>query len=372
MINTQEFYNYLINKNLNFFVGVPDSLLKNICACIKMNSPDCNNIIAANEGNAIGIVSGYHISTGKFGVVYMQNSGQGNAVNPLLSLADEDVCRIPMLLMIGWRGEPGVKDEPQHVKQGKVTLPLLEAMGIEYRILEENYQAQIDCCYQYMSENKKPIALIVKKGSFSEYKIAKAEPRYSMLREEALESIISGIGGGSFIVSTTGKTSREIFEIRERRGEGHAHDFLTVGSMGHTASIALGMSLGTEKDVYCIDGDGSFIMHMGGMGIVAKNARENLKYILINNGAHESVGGQPTVGFDIDIKNILLSVGFRNVYTASTKNEVEQCIDRLKSEKQGALIVYVNQGSRDDLGRPTIAPEQNKTDMMRLFGSIRD
>ncbi len=371
MINTEQFYNYFINKNLDFFVGVPDSLLKNFCACIKMRSPADKNIIAANEGNAIGIASGYHISTGKFGVVYMQNSGQGNAVNPLLSLADEDVYKIPMLLIIGWRGQPGVKDEPQHVKQGKVTLSLLETMGIEYVILDDlKYKAQIDACYKYMSENKKPISLIVKKGIFSDYKIAKTTPAYTISREEALESIISSIGREAFIVSTTGKTSREIFEIREKRNQGHAHDFLTVGSMGHTASIALGMSLGTDKNIYCIDGDGSFIMHMGGMGIAAKYARDNFKYILINNGAHESVGGQPTIGFDIDINGILKSVGFNNIYTTSTKNEVEQGVKKLESEKLGALIIYVNQGSREDLGRPTIAPEQNKVDMMGEFGSF--
>ncbi|NLN81142.1 MAG: phosphonopyruvate decarboxylase [Clostridiales bacterium] len=369
MINTEEFFSYLKKRGLEFFVGVPDSLLKNICACIKMNSTESNNIIAANEGNAIGIASGYHISTGKFGVVYMQNSGQGNAVNPLLSLADEDVYRIPMLLLIGWRGEPGVKDEPQHVKQGKVTLSLFETMGIDYLILEDDYKSQIDYCYNYMSQNSKPIALIIRKGSFSEYKTPKPESKYEMLREEALECIISNVDKDSFIVSTTGKTSREIFEIRERRNEGHEHDFLTVGSMGHTASIALGMSLGTDKDVFCIDGDGSFIMHMGGMGVAAKHAGKNFKYILINNGAHESVGGQPTVGFDIDIKNILLSCGFKKVYTAATKSQVEDGLNHLKNEQLSAMIIYVKQGSRDNLGRPTITPEQNKINMMRVFGS---
>lgn len=369
MVNTEEFFGYLKKKELDFFVGVPDSLLMNICACIKNNCKKSNNIIAANEGNAVSIASGYHISTGKFGVVYMQNSGQGNAVNPLLSLADEDVYKIPMLLLIGWRGEPGVKDEPQHVKQGKVTLSLLNTMGIEYAILEDDYKSQIDYCYKYMAENSKPIALIVKKGKFSDYKVVKTNSEYEMLREEALESILSSIGDDSFVVSTTGKTSREIFEIREKRNEGHAHDFLTVGSMGHTASIALGMSLGTEKNVFCIDGDGSFIMHMGGMGIAAKHAKGNFKYILINNGAHESVGGQPTIGFDIDIKNILCACGFKNVCTAYTKEEVSEGIKKLKNENLSALIIYTKQGSRDDLGRPTISPLQNKIDMMKLFES---
>ena len=367
MVNTKEFYDYLMANDVDFFTGVPDSLLANFCACVKENSPSQNNIIAANEGNAVAIASGYHIASGKYGVVYMQNSGQGNAVNPLLSLADEDVYKIPMLLIIGWRGEPGKKDEPQHVKQGKVTLSLLECMGIEYQVLGDNYKEQLETALSYMKSESKPYALVVQKGTFSEYKISKEEPKYFIKREEALEAAMNVISEDDFIVSTTGKTSREIFEIRERRNQGHSHDFLTVGSMGHTASIALGMSIGSDKDIYCIDGDGSFIMHMGGMGIAAENAGKNFKYILINNGAHESVGGQPTIGFKLDVEAILKASGFNNVYTAKTQNEVEAGVNKLRNEAKAALIIYVNQGSRDDLGRPTIAPEQNKINMMNEF-----
>ena len=367
MVNTKEFYDYLTANQVDFFTGVPDSLLANFCACVKENSPSQNNIIAANEGNAVAIASGYHIASGKYGVVYMQNSGLGNTVNPMLSLADEEVYKVPMLLIVGWRGEPGKKDEPQHVKQGKLTLPLIECMGIEYQILGENYKEQLETALKYMKEESKPYALVVQKGTFSDYKISKEAPKYKIKREEALEAAMNVIGEDDFIVSTTGKTSREIFEIRERRNQGHSHDFLTVGSMGHTASIALGMSIGSDKNIYCIDGDGSFIMHMGGMGIAAKNAGKNFKYILINNGAHESVGGQPTIGFDLDVESILKASGFKNVYTAETQKEVEDGVNKLKDEAQVALIIYVNQGSRDDLGRPTIAPEQNKLNMMSEF-----
>ena len=367
MVDTKQFYDYLLDKGIEFFTGVPDSLLQNICACITENGKERSHIIAANEGNAVAIASGYHIATGKFGVVYMQNSGEGNAVNPLLSLADPEIYSVPMLLMIGWRGEPGIKDEPQHVKQGKVTLDLLDIMGVKYFVLEDDYQPQIDACYDYMKEQNQPVALVIKKGSFSPYKMGKQPPRFEMKREEALEQILGKIGPDSFVVSTTGKTSREIFELREKRGEDHAHDFLTVGSMGHTASIALGMSLGTDKDVYCVDGDGSFLMHLGGMGIAAKNAGKNFKYILINNGAHESVGGQPTIALDIDIPAILKGLGFNSVFTAMTAKEISEGISKLKDTHLGALVVFVNTGSRDDLGRPTVAPSQNKRDMMRVF-----
>lgn len=364
MIKTKEFYDYLISKKLDFFAGVPDSLLKNLCSCIKENSDKKNNIITANEGNAVAIASGYHLSTSKFGVVYMQNSGIGNAVNPLLSLADEEVYSIPMLLVVGWRGEPNTKDEPQHKKQGRVTHSLFETMGIETIILEENYRQQIDYCFNYMKQNNKPIALIVKNDSFTEYNSLKEVSQYTLTRECALENIIKSLNDNDFIVSTTGKTSREIFEIREKNNQGHSNDFLTVGSMGHTASIAFGMSLNTDKNIYCIDGDGSFLMHMGGIAVIAQNANENFKYILINNGAHESVGGQPTVAFNIKIDEILKAVGFKNVYVATTVDEISNGILHLKEENLYALIIYTKQGSRDDLCRPTISTIDNKISFM--------
>ncbi|MDD6395982.1 MAG: phosphonopyruvate decarboxylase [Firmicutes bacterium] len=369
MINTKDFYDYLVKNDMNFFTGVPDSLLANICACIKENSPEKNNIIAANEGNAVGIACGYHIATGNYGVVYMQNSGEGNAVNPLLSIADEDVYSIPMLLMIGWRGEPGTKDEPQHKKQGKVTFALLDAMGIEYEILSDDYIPQIDAAKKYMQTHNKPYAIIVRKGMFSEYRVQKETNDYPLTREQALECILDKIGENDFIVSTTGKTSREIFEIREARGQSHSGDFLTVGGMGHTSSIALGMSLGTDKNVYCIDGDGSFIMHMGSFAITADKAGANFKYILNNNGAHESVGGQPTVGLKIDVPAILKAVGFRHVHTAETAEEISAGMDLLANENLSALIINTHQGSRENLGRPTISPQENKKNMMKKFGS---
>lgn len=366
MIDTQAFYDYLKEKNFDFFAGVPDSLLKNLCACIKHNTDKRNNIIAANEGNAIALAAGYHISSHKYGVVYMQNSGIGNTVNPLLSLADEEVYSIPMLLIVGWRGEPGVKDEPQHVKQGKVTLDLFKAMDIETVILDKNFKKQITYCANYIKKHQKPIALIVKKGMFSEYKVDKPKNPYSLLREQALKVVLDNINKEDFIVSTTGKTSREIFEIREARKEKHNHDFLTVGSMGHTSSIALGMSLATDKNIYCIDGDGSFIMHMGAFAVAPTVAKSNFKYILINNGAHESVGGQPTVSFNINIKELLLSVGFKNVQEAKTEDEIKEAMSNMDTSLS-ALIIYTKCGSREDLGRPTISPVENKKSMMKEF-----
>lgn len=368
MVDTVKFYDYLINNGLDFFTGVPDSLLKELCSCIKDKSDMKHNIIAANEGNAVGLAAGYHLSTGKLGVVYMQNSGEGNAVNPLLSLADPKVYSIPMLLIIGWRGEPGVHDEPQHVKQGEVTLKLLEAMDIEYRVLSDDFENDLEQMISIAKRDNKPVALVIKKGTFSKYSPVNKEKAVmgELLREEALEVILDNIGDDP-VVSTTGKESREIFEIRERNNQGHGHDFLTVGSMGHTSSIAVGVSIGTNKDVWCLDGDGSFIMHMGGLAVAGQSAGDNFKYIINNNAAHESVGGQPTVGNKIDIKAILVACGFAKTYEARTKEEIANAIKQMKQDGKCALILYTKQGSRDDLGRPTTTPIQNKESYMKQF-----
>jgi phosphonopyruvate decarboxylase len=312
---------------------------------------------------------GYHVATGRHAAVYMQNSGLGNAVNPLLSLADADVYRIPLLLVIGWRGEPGVADEPQHAAQGRLPIPRLEVMGIRHEVLEPagRWERQLAGCVGHMDATGRPAALVVRKGAFEPHKAAPVPGALPLRREEALEAILEGIGPDALVVSTTGKASREIFEIRERRGEGHARDFLTVGSMGHASSIALGMSLGAARDVYCIDGDGAFLMHMGPLAVAAKHARGNLRYVLINNGVHESVGGQPTVAFDMDAAAAWAALGFGPVRAAADRASLALGVEALKGAPRGALAVTVAQGSRDTLGRPTIAPERNKLDMMALI-----
>lgn len=371
MINTKEFYDTLIENNFDYFVGVPDSLLKDFCLCITDNSKD-NHIITANEGNAVAIAAGYNIATSKYGVCYMQNSGLGNIINPLLSLIDEKVYNIPMLFIIGYRGEPGVKDEPQHIKQGELTLPLLDTLGIKYFILDENYKNQIIECHKYVKETNKPIALIVKKDTFTKYDKEFESNDIELTREEALETIISNITEDDFIVSTTGKTSREIFEIREKRNEGHGSDFLTVGSMGHTSSLALGISLNTDKNVYCIDGDGSMIMHMGSLAVAIQNAKDNFKYILINNGCHESVGGEPTVSNSINIKEIFKGFGFKNVYEVSSKEKIIDALNNIKDDSKSAIIINTNSKSRKDLGRPTTSPIDNKIEFQKKIRSTNE
>lgn len=365
-----EFYTLLGQNEIDLYTGVPDSLLADLCAYVEETAPTEKNIITANEGNAVALAGGYHIATGKHAVVYLQNSGLGNTVNPLLSLADQAVYGLPMLLVIGWRGEPGVKDEPQHVTQGRLNNPMLETMEIEYEVLDPtNWQKQVAWAVERMNEGNKPVALVVRKGTFASYSPVERQTDLTLSREQALEAIIANIDPEDFLVSTTGKTSREVFEIRERRGEGHSQDFLTVGGMGHASSIAMGMSLGTDRRVYCVDGDGAFLMHMGAIAVAAQQAPANFRYVMINNGAHESVGGQPTVAFDIDIPGILKASGFSTVATVTKADELAAAVKKLSENPKMALVIEVAQGSRKDLGRPTKTPAENKHDMMQKFGA---
>lgn len=370
------FYKLLERNHIDFFTGVPDSLLKQLCLCIDDNVSPEKHIIAANEGNSVALAAGYHLATGKLPLVYMQNSGLGNAVNPLLSLCDTDVYSIPMLVLIGWRGEPGVHDEPQHIKQGRVQIDLLNAMGIPFEIISKD-DADIEekirkGAIKAMDENC-PFVFIIKKGVFESYKSSSKtkEEIASMTREESLEVVLKKLPKNSIIVSTTGKTSREIFEIRERNHEPHSKDFLTVGSMGHCSSIALGIAISKpDRPVVCIDGDGALLMHMGSLATVGKLMPANFYHILINNEVHESVGGQETSAKYVDIQNIVQSTGYRQV---SLANDIKQLSDSLEkalgSEGPAFIEVKVKAGSREDLGRPTIKPVDNKKNFMKYIQS---
>ena len=366
MLKPKEIYDYMKKEGIEFFVGVPDSTLKDFCAYVTENTKEDKNIIAANEGNAVAIAAGYYLASSKIPLVYMQNSGLGNAINPLVSLADKQVYSIPMILLIGWRGEPGAIDEPQHIKQGRITTELLEILDIKYEILSDEIneaKSQMKKAKIEAEKESAPFALIVRKGTFETY-MPKNEKGsdYSLRREEALEFILNNLSSNEIIVSTTGKTSREIYEIREKNKEPHEKDFLVVGSMGHTSSIALGINLALKnRKVICIDGDGSFIMHMGSIAIIASHSKKNFKYIIINNGSHESVGAQPTVGFDIDILGVAKAVGFQKMYRAENREELEKYFkDFIESDDNALLEIRVKTGARADLGRPRETPIENK------------
>ena len=374
MISSEFFFNACKDEGVDFFSGVPDSLLKNICSYITDNTPSENHIIAANEGNALAIGVGYHLSTGKVPLIYMQNSGLGNVINPLLSLADQEVYSVPLLMMIGWRGEPGVKDEPQHKKQGRVTVALLEAMEIPYKVLTadsniEEAEVTLKAMLSIAKKENKPCALLIKKGFFEDYKfqsdILYERPLY---REQAIEIIVNNLNEPDIVVSTTGVASRELFEYREKLKSGHERDFLTVGGMGHVSQIALGIALQKKnRQVYCLDGDGSLIMHMGTLAINASMNCRNFKHIVFNNSAHDSVGGQPTVGDRIDIASIASNVGYQWVKMVSEESEIRLALNEMADVDTPALLeIQVKRGFRKDLGRPTTTPIQNKEIFMKF------
>lgn len=370
MINPKQFYNLLKDNGIDFYTGVPDSLLKNICAYISDNVSKENHIIAANEGGAVALGAGYHLATGKIPLIYMQNSGMGNATNPLLSLVDKKVYSIPMLLMIGWRGEPEIKDEPQHIKQGEVTTTLLEAMDIPYKIIPDNFNEAkviIEESINYVKKNNSPFAFVVRKNTFEPYKLQNIiSTNFEMTREDAIKIIVDSLDDDDIVVSTTGKTSRELFEYREELKQGHENDFLTVGSMGHTSQIALGIALQKpNKQVYCFDGDGAVIMHSGSLGIIGAAAPKNLKHIVFNNGAHDSVGGQPTIGFDLDFSNLAKVFNYKSIFTATNSTDLIETVSKMKQAKGPSLLeIRINKGARVNLGRPTLKPINNKIAFM--------
>jgi phosphonopyruvate decarboxylase len=374
MIRPEFFIEKLRAEGVEFYAGVPDSLLKNVCAYITDHFDKEHNIIAANEGGAVALAAGYHLATGKVGCVYMQNSGEGNAVNPLASLTDRDVYHIPLLLIVGWRGRPGVHDEPQHVKQGKITTSLLDVMGIGYEVLSKEEEAaarQIEKAMGSIRETGEAFALVVEKDTFDSYALQNVERNeYTMSREDAIRMVAASITEDAIIVSTTGMISRELFEYRTAMGQRHERDFLTVGSMGHASQIALGIALQhPERRVYCFDGDGASIMHMGNMAIVGSRRPKNFVHVVFNNGAHDSVGGQPTVGYDIDLVEIAKAVRYERAVRVCGAEELKDALEGLLDEGLQLIEVRVKKGNRKDLGRPTTTPIQNKEALMAFLNA---
>ena len=352
----------------DFYTGVPDSLLKPLCNYLLLTYGDDTNhhIIAADEGTAAAIGAGYYLATGQIPVIYLQNSGEGNLINPIASLLHPSVYGIPVLFVIGWRGEPGIKDAPQHMSQGAKTLPLLECMDIPYFVLKQetkvSYLREALGNFRQLFQQGRSCAIVVEKGVFAQEKHLKYKNCYSMTREQAIETILRHIGENAIIFSTTGKTSRELFELREKRQESHSSDFLTVGSMGCTSSLALGFSLQRpDKEVYCLDGDGAAIMRLGAMSVIGKTKPKNLIHILLNNEAHESVGGLPTAGNCTDFTEVAHACGYTIVKKVRTSKELGEAIDIFRETQELCFLeVDCAIGSRENLGRPKITPWESK------------
>lgn len=358
----------------DFYTGVPDSQLKALCNYL-MNTygiDQKHHIIAANEGNCTALAAGYHLATGKVPVVYMQNSGEGNIINPVASLLNDKVYAIPMIFIVGWRGEPGVHDEPQHIYQGEVTVKLLEDMDVRTFIIskdttEDELSAAMDSFRSELA-NGKQVAFIVRKGAIKYDEEVEYRNDNKMIREDIIRHIVKASGEDP-IVSTTGKPSRELFETRTANGQSHKYDFLTVGSMGHASSIALGVAINKpDRRIWCVDGDGAVLMHMGSMAVIGANAPKNMIHIVINNGAHETVGGMPTVASKIDLVAIAKACGYPNAVCVDNFDDLDKELENAKARDALSFIeVKCSIGARDDLGRPTTTALENKQNFMEYL-----
>lgn len=358
----------------DFYTGVPDSQLKALCNYLMATYgiDQKHHIIAANEGNCTALAAGYHLATGKVPVVYMQNSGEGNIINPVASLLNDKVYAIPMVFIVGWRGEPGVHDEPQHIYQGEVTLKLLEDMNIiTFVIGKETTDEEVKSVmadFNKTLDRGKQVAFVIRKGALSYDGKVEYKNENTLVREDIIKHIIK-VTGEDPIVSTTGKASRELFEARVANGQSHKYDFLTVGSMGHSSSIALGVALNKpDKKVWCIDGDGAVLMHMGSMAVLGANAPKNLVHVVINNGAHETVGGMPTVASKIDVVTIAKACGYKNAVCVDSFEKLDKELKAAKERNELSLIeVKCSIGARENLGRPTTTAIENKENFMEYI-----
>ena len=362
----------------DFYTGVPDSQLKALCNYLMATygiDPK-HHVIAANEGNCTALAAGYHLATGKVPVVYMQNSGEGNIINPVASLLNDKVYAIPVVFIVGWRGEPGIHDEPQHIYQGEVTVKLLEDMDIATFIIgtdttEEELKAKMDEFKKILSTGK-DVAFVIRKGALTDAPKVKYKNDNSMVREDIIKHIVA-VSGEDPIVSTTGKASRELFEIREANGQSHKYDFLTVGSMGHSSSIALGVAINKpDTRVWCVDGDGAVLMHMGSMAVLGANKPKNMIHVVINNGAHETVGGMPTVAGNINLVKVALACGYPNAVCVDSFEDLDRELENAKNRNELSLIeVKCSIGARDNLGRPTTTALENKQNFMEYLKILK-
>lgn len=375
MISPAEFLDELNDNEVNYFVGVPDSLMRGLNSQIANTCSTDEHVITSNEGSAIAHAIGYYAATEKLAAVYMQNSGLGNAYNPLISLADPAIYGVPMILFIGWRGEISdnggqLKDEPQHIKQGQITLETLETMGIPFAVIHgssSNWRQQVRALISKAKLDKRPVAVVFRKNTFDSVSLVAPDPYQSLdlRREDAIEQVVENSYPSDVFVASTGMIGRELFETRKRRGQSHSTDFLTVGGMGHASQIACSIASALpDRRVICLDGDGALLMHTGGMAECARHS--NLIHVILNNGAHDSVGGQPTLAFKINLQKIAEGFGYSYIIGATTASEIPHAI---AGHQGGSMFFEIRckRGNRDDLGRPDKPPMQNFEEFIQFL-----
>lgn len=371
----EKFVRQIKNLGISTVIGVPDSALKPFCDYMNRKGKELfNHYVPANEGAAVGMAIGSYLATGKAACIYMQNSGIGNAVNPVTSLANGAVYGIPMLMVIGFRGEPGTKDEPQHKFMGSVTEGILDLLEVEYAVIgSDTSERELDEIFiragKALSDNRQ-FAIVIKRGSFDDTETESYRNGYGLVREEAIREIIASIHEEDVLVSTTGKISREAYEQSDALKGQHAQDFLTVGGMGYASMIALGIAKEKpHKKVYCLDGDGAVLMHMGNLAFIAKQKPENMIHICLNNEAHESVGGMPTGSVGVRYAKVAEACGYPAVYTVENLQQLREVLGQVQEGQQLAFVeIKVSMTSRSNLGRPKETARQNKVDFMKYHG----
>lgn len=353
MIKTKSLINLLKKNNTNFFTGVPDSILKEFSSYLAQNNKK-KHIIATNEGSAISIGIGYYLSTKKIPCIYMQNSGLSNALNPLISIAHKKVYSIPLILIIGWRGSPRIKDEPQHEVKGKITRQILNLLNIKYTVLRSSSDLiKFDKQIKYAKKNKTIVACLVEQGSFEISKKAKKKKNfYKLDKGFFFKKLIEILDKNTRVFSSTGFNSRELIYLRKKFNLYNSKDFYMVGGMGHTSSVALGFSLTNKNLTLCIDGDGSALMHLGAIKTAGTFANKNFKYILINNNCHDSVGGQETYAKNTDFKLLSKSLGFKKFFLIESKKNLKNRIKKFLRSNLSFLEVRVTNSKIKKLPRP--------------------
>jgi phosphonopyruvate decarboxylase len=368
-LSSQELYDPLVANGVDYFCGVPDTITGPFSHLLEDHAKD-RHVITANEGNAIGLAIGYHIATGKIPVVYMQNSGLSNAVDPLASLADRSVLSTPMLLLVGWRGQPGRHDESHHARQGIMTPGLLQSLEIPFDTLSRDSSEaslQVNQMTNNAGDQNRPHALLIEQGSFAEYSSdVGAYENHPMSREKAVGAIVDALDETAIVVASIGKLSRELFEYRQKKEQDPSKDLLVVGGMGHASSIALGIAgQKPEKKIFCFDGDGSVLMHLGALATIGNLGPGNFYHMVFNNGVHDSVGGQPITAPNVDLPAIARACGYRYATAQNDPQIVTNEVVKIQQDAGPALLeVKVQPGARTNLTRPTISPAKNKELLM--------
>jgi len=374
MVDAVAFYQAAIDNGISLTCGVPDSLLKHLSTVLQKNATKDQHVVVPNEGSGIALAAGHYLATGGISLVYMQNSGLGNAINPLLSLTSRDVYQIPLVLLIGWRGQPDRADEPQHLFQGRVTVPLLETLEIPFWLLPSDTASAVECLGKSVRtarELQGPVAIVVQSETFAaDSEVGVMANGYELSREEAISTIVGSLDDRDAVVATTGKASREVHEYRRNRGPvSPQQEFLTLGSMGHASQIALGIALSQpDRRVFCLDGDGALLMHMGSLALIGSSRPRQFVHVVLNNGCHESVGGQPTVGFEIDIPKIAEACGYSAAVSVSTVADLMNSLERFHEIEGPCLLeVRVSAAARKDLRRPQKPPSAGRDDFMEFL-----